>query len=139
MAGLTITKIEPSDQFGAIAGEAITDIPEPSGYDWGKMDISGQEAGRRLTSDMWKNLKATARTLDLVWANRDASVISTALLAFEHEYMWITYFDALTGQNERKHFYGGDASASMYSFATPKGTVWSVAKKKLMQSITDKV
>lgn len=136
---LAIIQVEPSNQSGAITGEAITTILEPSGYSWNKMDISGQEAGRRLTTDMWKNLKARARTLDLTWVNKESSVISQTLKTFNHEYMWVTYFDALTGQNERKHFYGGDMNAEMYSFATPTGIVWSVAKVKLIQAITDKV
>lgn len=139
MADIAISRVEISDQTGAVIGEAITNIPTPTSYSWSKMDISGQEAGRRLTSDMWKNLKAKARTLNLTWVNRDASTISTTLTIFDHEYMWITYFDALTGQTERKHFYGGDMDAELYSFATPSGTVWSVAKIKLIQAITDKV
>ncbi len=136
---LTILKVEPADQFGNVIGSAITQVPEPTAYTWSKMDISGQEAGRRLTSDMWKNLKAKARTLELSWSNRNADIVSQAFKAFDYEYMWVTYFDALTNTNERKHFYGGDMTATMYSYATPTGTIWSVAKTKLIQSITDKV
>ena len=73
---LTILKVEPADQFGNVIGSAITQVPEPTAYTWSKMDISGQEAGRRLTSDMWKNLKAKARTHELSWSNRNADVAS---------------------------------------------------------------
>lgn len=139
MSTVVIAKVEPSNQKGAIIGAAITNIPNPSGYDWNKMDISGQEAGRKITTNMWKNLQAKARTLEIIWENKPADVISSVLSIFDQEYMWITFYDALTGSEQRKHFYGGDMSASLYSMNTASGEVWSVAKIKLIQSITDKV
>lgn len=139
MASISITKVEISDEYGNVIGSPITDIPEPSGYEWGKMDISGQEAGRRLTSDMWKNMVAQARTLDLTWTNRSSADVSKAFSAFDHEYMWVTYFDIRTNKYERKHFYGGDMTASVYSWNAPSGKILSVAKTKLIQAITDKV
>ena len=93
---LTITKVEPADQFGTVTDAAITNIPEPSTYVWSKHDISGQEAGRTITSDAWKNKKAEARSIRMTWNNKDGSVISQVFQAFNHEYMWVTYLDALT-------------------------------------------
>jgi len=140
---LTITKIEPADMHGNVIGTAITDIPEPSTYVWGKSDISGQGAGRTITTDAWKNLKAKARTLRMTWVNKDRLVVSKALQAFDHEYAWITYMDALTGQYERKHFYlGADMSSTMYTmheYPTNQNVMWSVASIEIIQAITDKV
>jgi hypothetical protein len=136
---LTITKVEPADQFGTVTGAAITNIPEPSTYVWSKHDISGQEAGRTITSDAWKNKKAEARSIRMTWNNKDGSVISQVFQAFNHEYMWVTYLDALTGQYERKHFYlAADISATIYTMYNRPQGLWSVADVELIQAVTDK-
>jgi hypothetical protein len=136
---MVITKVEVTNQTGTVITSTIENIPDPTTFDWSLADISGPDAGRRLNSDMFKNLKAKARTLDLTWVNRNSNIVATALAAFNHEYMWVTFYDALEGKAKRKHFYSGDKSASMYSAVTSSGVVWSVARIKLIQSVTDKV
>lgn len=135
---MTIRRVEVSDFEGTHTGIVYTDIPEPSSFRWSKQDISGQEAGRTMTTDAWKNMKAKARTLELTWINRFYGATAQALQAFDHEYVWIQYRDALTGQIEEKHFYMGDMTADMYNDKV-HGGVWSNVRVKCIQAITDKV
>lgn len=133
---LVIERVEVSDYNGGARG-AFEGIPQPSSYKWTKQDLSGEDAGRTMTSDMWKNLIARAVTLDLTWTNRTAEESKTILQAFNHEYVWITYVDPMLGESARKHFYIGDMSADMYN-ATLYGGLYSVIKFKCIQAKTDK-
>lgn len=134
---LLITKIEVADVNGTLTGQVYTDIPDVSGYIWGKSDISGTKAGRNQKSDMIKSLKGKARTLELTWSGRTYADISKVFKCFDHEYIWLTFYDAITGQHERKHFYCGDFSAA--SYRSYDGGIMEMAKIPLIQSITDKV
>lgn len=134
---LLVTKVEVADVNGNLTGQVYTDIPDVSNYVWGKSDVSGSNAGRNQASDMIKSLKGKARTLDLMWSGRTYAEISKAFKAFDHEYLYLTYYDAITGKSERKHFYCGDFSAT--SFRSFDGGIMEMAKVPLIQSITDKV
>ena len=131
-----ITKVEHTNRDGTIITKTITDVPEMSGYKWSKMDISGQGAGRTITSDALKKQVAQARTLELSWQNRDKATIAKVFQVFNTEYAWITFYDALTGTYLRRLFYMGDMTSDLYSMRV--GTIWASASVKCVQSRTDK-
>lgn len=136
----SITKVEWTNQAGTAIYKTFTDIPEPSSYRWGKQDISGQGAGRNIHGDLWKNLVGKTRKLELSWQNQNASVVSKALQIFDHEYVYITYFDALLNGYKRGLFYMGDMGADLYSFSAGKNTtIWSTTTVNCIQSKVDRV
>ena len=134
----TIFSVEPANFNGERIGMQYSEIPEPSAYEWAKQDISGENAGRTMTTDAWKNLKAKARTLNLTWNNRTFDIVSKLVHIFDHEYLWVTYIDAESGKLECRHFYVGDMTANMYTTAL-YGGLWSTFKLKLIQAKTDKI
>lgn len=134
--GFLIQRIEPANEAGSVIGAAITDIPVPSTYSWGKKDISSPKAGRTTSMNMKKMTLGKARTLELSWKGRSYAEIAKAFQAFDHEYLWLTYIDALTGTAQRKHFYTGDFSAT--SFRATRGGVWEVATVPLIQARPDR-
>lgn len=134
--GYLLQKIEPANEAGGVVGAAITDIPVPSSYTWGKKDISSPKAGRTTSMNMKKMLLGKARTLDLAWKARSYADIAKVFQAFDYEYLWLTYVDALTGTAQRKHFYTGDFSST--SFRATRGGIWEVASLQLIQARPDR-
>ena len=134
--GVIITKIEPANRAGTVIGAAITDIPDPKDYKWNKHDISGQDAGRTISGDALKLKVGEARSLEFKW-NGDVDTVAAVFQAFNHQYFWLTFFDAMAGGYVRKHCYVGDFNADMYSF-TDKMKFWKDITLKVIQATTDK-
>lgn len=86
-------------------------LPTPSGFTWGKADISAADAGRTEDTLMHKNRVGEKRTLHLEWQNKDPATTAQILQAFEPEYVSVRYPDALSGNYETRTFYCGDMSA----------------------------
>lgn len=137
-----IRYIQIAHADGTSTDRIITDIPEPSSYVWGMQDISGQEAGRTMTTDAWKNKVSQARTVELSWIGLSGVDNAKVLNAFNFEYAYVTLYDPEANGYVNKHFYVGDRKSELYSFAAQysrNGGLWSKTSVKLIQAITDKV
>ena len=132
---ILVQKIEPANSEGVKTGQVYANIAPPSSYDWGKEDISDSKAGRTAGFAMKKMQVAEARTLDLSWRGRSYGEIAATLQAFNHEYAWITYIDALTGGPRSSLFYMSGMKTS--SFTATKGGVWESASIRCIQAIPD--
>jgi hypothetical protein len=86
---------------------------EVSKFKWKKSDISGKSAGRTRDLLMHKDRKGMKRTLSLGWVNLTKEQIHETLKLFEPEYVMITYWDPLEGQDITKEFYTGDMEANV--------------------------
>jgi len=87
-------------------------IRTPSVYTWGLQDISSEEAGRVVQDDkMYKFRTSQKRKLSLAWNGTTPEQTSAILQAFNPEYFFVTYPDAISGREETREFYCGDRSA----------------------------
>lgn len=95
--------------------DALTAIPAPNDWGWSLMDISAPDAGRTQDGDntMYKMRVNQKRKLQPTWKNRSASDVSTILQAFQPEYVYVQYLDALTNSYQVRQFYTGDKQVSM--------------------------
>lgn len=99
--------------------------PDPSSLTYGLQDISSSDAGRVQDdgNTMYKMRTSQKRKLDLTWTLITAQEASTILQAFNPEYVYVRYFDFLSGDYETRCFYVGDRSAPVQWFGLPgKGT-----------------
>lgn len=102
--------------------------PDPSGMEWGLQDISGSDAGRVQDSGntMYKMRTAQKRKLKLTWTMPTAAQASEILRAFNPEYVYVQYFDAMEGALNIREFYVGDRSAPFKWYSLPaNGTRFS--------------
>jgi hypothetical protein len=113
---------------GTDAG-SLTDISlDPSAMAWGLMDISASDAGRVQDSNttMYKMRVGQKRKITLTWNNPTAAQVAEILQAFNPEYVFVRYFDAMDGAWGVREFYVGDRSAPLRWFSLPKkGTRYS--------------
>jgi hypothetical protein len=86
-------------------------MPCPSAFDWSLQDVSAGESGRTDDAKMQKNRIAQKRKIQLSWSNPTASEASTILKAFNPEYIYVNYWDAMDGKQETRTFYVGDRTA----------------------------
>lgn len=91
-----------------------TDMPCPSKCEVGYQDISAPDSGRTLDGLMHKEKVGQKVKLDLEWKGVSDADASTILLAFDPEYVDITYHDTKTNSILTKNFYTGDRKASTY-------------------------
>lgn len=91
-----------------------TDMPCPSKCEVGYQDISASDSGRTLDGLMHKEKVGQKVKLDLEWKGVSDADASTILLAFDPEYVDITYHDTKTNSILTKNFYTGDRKASTY-------------------------
>lgn len=85
----------------------------PSIIKWKKSDISGKDAGRTDDTKMHKNRVGKKRTLSLGWINLTKQEIHEILVAFDPEYVKVTYWDPLDGTAVTRDFYTGDMEADV--------------------------
>ena len=78
-----------------------------------KSDVSAKNAGRTQDVKMHKNRVAKKRTLGLGWVNLTKEQIHQILVAFDPEYIMVTYWDPLAGTDVTKEFYTGDMEANV--------------------------
>ena len=86
---------------------------EVSKFKWKKSDVSAKNAGRTQDVKMHKNRVAKKRTLGLGWVNLTKEQIHQILVAFDPEYVMVTYWDPLAGTDVTKEFYTGDMEANV--------------------------
>ena len=85
----------------------------PSKFKWKKSDVSANDAGRTDAVIMHKNRIGKKRTLSLGWVQLSKQEIHEILLAFDPEYIHVTYWDPLEGKDVTKEFYTGDMEAEV--------------------------
>jgi hypothetical protein len=91
----------------------VTLPKEVSKFKWKKSDVSAKNAGRTQDVKMHKNRVAKKRTLGLGWVNLTKEQIHQILVAFDPEYIMVTYWDPLAGTDVTKEFYTGDMEANV--------------------------
>lgn len=97
-------------------------IKTPSGFLWNLQDVSDSAAGRTQDALMHKNRIAQKRKLSFTWAAPTPQEASAILVAFDPEYVSITYPDTKSGRNETRTFYTGDITSPM--------KIWIVGRKR---------
>ena len=85
----------------------------PSKLKWKKSDVSAKDAGRTDDVTMHKNRIGKKRTLSLGWINLTKEEIHELLVAFDPEYVDVTYWDPLDGKDITRNFYTGDMEADV--------------------------
>lgn len=96
-------------------------IKTPSTFSWGLQDVSSGDAGRTQDAKMHKNRIAKKRKIDLVWAMPTPEEAHAILVAFDPEYINVTYYDPLDGKKVTRNFYTGDKTAPV--------KIWTVNNK----------
>lgn len=106
----------------SVNGTALT--PDPSAFEWGLNDVSGDDAGRTRDANatMYKELITSKRKLKLTWKGVTLAEASAILRAINHEYFDVTYPDVLDGGVSTRNFYHGDLSAPFLWYNTLGGT-----------------
>jgi len=101
---------------GTTPQDMIT-LPAPDDWVWGLNDISASDAGRVQDegNTMHKNRTAQKRKISVTWKNRDAATVAKILQAFNPEYVFVRYLDAMSNAYETREFYTGDKSAPLHS------------------------
>jgi hypothetical protein len=91
-----------------------TDMPCPSRCEVNYQDISAPDSGRTLDGLMHKKKVGQKVKLELEWKGVSDEDASTILLAFDPEYVDVTYHDTKTNSILTKNFYTGDRKGSTY-------------------------
>ena len=86
-------------------------MPCPSTWQWGLQDVSAGESGRTEDSLMHKNRVSQKRKIQVGYNGIKDSDAQTVLQAINPEYINVTYYDLMAGQNQTREFYVGDRSA----------------------------
>jgi hypothetical protein len=96
--------------------------PDPQSLTWGLQDISSSDAGRTLAAGnpMYKMRTSQKRKLQITWVMLTDAQISTILKAFNPEYFYVRYWDAMDGQFITRRFYAGDRTAPVKWFQLKK-------------------
>ena len=98
------------------------ELPTPSTFDWGLIDVSASDSGRTQDAKMHKNRIAQKRQLKLSWSSTDTARTAQILQMVNPEYISVTYPDAMSGTNETRTFYVGDRSAPI--------KIWTINNKR---------
>jgi hypothetical protein len=101
-------------RVGTSAG-SLADVPTPFDVTYGLMDISASDAGRTqdANSTMHKNRIGQKRKISLVWKGLTSAETAQVMQAFNPEYVYVRYHDALSDSYEVRRFYVGDRSAAL--------------------------
>lgn len=97
-----ITSVTPCTSAGVATGAAVTTLPTPSRYGWGKEKIGEEievESGRIIVID-----DGDRRTLFVEWVNQTLVNGAAIIAAFSSKYVALTYLDAGTGTWISKYF-----------------------------------
>lgn len=92
-----------------------TDIKAPSKYQFSEEDISKQGAGRTSTWQMNKLLACRIKKISVEWTKPTIAEAAVILQAFRHEYMWVRYLDANTGELKIMKAYIGNRNAPLFN------------------------
>ncbi|MCM3763441.1 DUF6711 family protein [Neobacillus niacini] len=90
------------------------DLPTPSDYDVGIMDLS--KAERNVRGEMIIERIATKRKIELGWSYLTGAQYSQVLNAVDPVFFSVTYFDPKINGMKTGTFYSGDRQAPMMRF-----------------------
>jgi len=107
----------------------LSEVPAPTSYTYGLQDVSASDSGRTNDPDctMHKNRVTQKRKLSPKWDNLGGATISLIMQAFQPEYVYVRYLDALTNSYETRQFYTGDKSAPLRSVTIGGATYSSLS------------
>lgn len=80
----------------------------PSTMTYGLQDVSDSESGRTQDTIMHKNRVAQKRKINLTWNVLRPDEVHELLTMFNPEYIQVTYWDMLDGEEQTREFYVGD-------------------------------
>lgn len=107
-----MNRFDPYNPIRTVDGVAI---PCPSSYQWGLSDVSAPKAGRTEAVTMDKMRIGQVRKLELSWQNISIGDASIVLKAFNPEYIFVEYLDAMEGKFVTSEFYVGDRTTPLYN------------------------
>lgn len=90
------------------------DMPTPSGYTLGIMDIV--DAERNSQGKMFIELIATKYKIELSWNYLNQADMTKLLDALSPVSFSVTFFDAASNTNKTANFYKSDRSVPMYDY-----------------------
>jgi hypothetical protein len=99
------------------------EIPCPTKYDWKLSDVSAADAGRTEDAKMHKMRIAQKVHLELEWQHMSDAAAQEILLAFQPEYINVSYYDYKALAYQTKRFYVGDRNVSSYNRAKGISTI----------------
>lgn len=105
----------------------LSPVKTPSSFEWGLSDVSDEDSGRVKDDNdtMYKNRTSQKRHIKLSWSGPTPAETASILQAFNPEYIFVKYPDAMSGDNEIREFYVGDRSAPVH--------IWTVSNKRYTQ------
>lgn len=109
---------------------------DPSSWGWGLQDISSSDAGRvqDTGNTMYKMRTSQKRKITLTWNQPTAEVTAEILQAFNPEYVYVKYHDAMSNSWEVRQFYVGDRTSMLQYFQIPKlGTRYSTVSFDIVE------
>lgn len=110
--------------------------PDPSSFEWGLQDVSSSDAGRvqDAGNTMYKMRTSQKRKITLTWTLVDEQQAGAILRAFNPEYVFVRYWDAMDAAWEIREFYVGDRSAPFKWFQLEgKGTRFSTVSFSIIE------
>lgn len=110
-----ITSVTPIDYYGNVIGEAVTDLPNLSKFEWVLTEIKSSQAGRSealLYNNMRKGL---ARAVELEWDIPTYAETASILQAFKSQYVLVTLLDPLIGAYVSKRFTVSDKTVPAFN------------------------
>ncbi|MDY2627017.1 MAG: hypothetical protein SOW08_01680 [Lachnospiraceae bacterium] len=102
-------------------------VKDPSTMTWGLKDVTSGDTGYTEDGIYHKTAIATKRKLSLGWNFPTPEETAAILQAFNPVYVDVTYYDAMSGQEETRTFWSDGKNAPV--------KMWT-AGKKLYTSIT---
>lgn len=131
-----LRSLTPADARGNVIGEAITDLPQPNIYKWGKADFSAPDAGRLESGRALKKRRGKVVKLDLEWTMPSLATAALVLQAFDYEYCLVEYLDTKAGTWQTRHFYTGDMGSQLYTLV--QDGCWESIHFSIFQATPDK-
>lgn len=98
-------------QVRASLSDSKVTLPDPSEFEWGLQDVSASDSGRTQDATMHKKRVAQKRTIQLGWNYPSRAKCAQILQAVNPEYIYVTYPDLMSGEQEERQFYVGDRTA----------------------------
>lgn len=106
------------------SADDLREIKAPSSFQWGLEDNSASDAGRVQDENdtMYKNRTSQKRKISLSWNGTTPEETAEILQAFNPEYIFVKYPDAMSGKEEVREFYVGGRSAPV--------KIWTINNKR---------
>ncbi len=111
---------------------AGADIPAPTDYQVGIMDLDGETA-RTASGLMVRDRIAVKRKLELSWKYLTAVELSQILKAVSPVFVNVTYDDPETNELQTGTFYAGDRTAGAIDYSSGKVQGWKDVKFNLIE------